>query len=680
MPQAQTSQTSPTASFLAVDFGNVHTRVVLVDVVEGHYRLVARGMSQTTLGYPFNDVAVGLERIIKGVDKRTGRHLLDETGELIIPQDSNRRGVDYFLATASAGRPLRAVVVGVLPDVSLASALRAIAGTYIEPVATFHIKDEIDEQTRLNMMLDSLPDLVFVTGGTDGGATEGIKAIVQTIKLAFQILDPTRRPLLLYAGNRDLVDWMRESFDGITTIFIADNIRPTMDSEALDAVLSRLAQAYEQHKEQHSAPYRAVSAISTAGIQPTAISYSLITEYLAKSLGHNVLFMDIGSANTTVVGAFNGDIDTSINTMMGLGHSAVSLIEQVGVDAVRAWLPFEISRLELRNYALNKTLRPAVVPMTARDTYIEHGLVRAALCHAIAQARPTWRGVPDAGLLPHIGTILVGGAALTQTGNPALTMQLVADIVQPIGITHIKADTHALIAALGAIARLNTAAVVQLLEGNNLDHLGTLISGTGSLREGKPAVKLKITTQDGEVYNHVINGGEMWLLPLPTGRELALDIRCMRGVHINRQRRIKRTFYGGAGGILFDMRGRPLAVGLDASQRADNMPAWLGQAIGEDIDAIPDEWLEPVEEYEDVTTITIHEEDDEDLREDIEVPATPTRKGRGKRKGEDKPKASAVADALGDDMDGEFARLIEDDDQADDKQADDELDDLRKLM
>src|SRR5262245_33061356 len=113
-------------SILAVDFGSVNTRVLLLDIVDGEYRLVARGGTSTTVGYPLDDVGVGLARILQDTSTATGRTFFDKEGRLIMPETADRAGVDYFVTTASAGRPMRAVLVGLMPDISLNSAIRAM--------------------------------------------------------------------------------------------------------------------------------------------------------------------------------------------------------------------------------------------------------------------------------------------------------------------------------------------------------------------------------------------------------------------------------------------------------------------------------------------------------------------------------------------------------------------------
>ena len=114
-------------SILAADFGSVTTRALLFDRVDGLYRLVAQGRAPTTYGPPGDDLQAGLAAALQMMSESTGRRLLDDDGRLIRPEQADRVGVDYFITTTSAGPPLRAVLVGLYPQVSIAAARRAIA-------------------------------------------------------------------------------------------------------------------------------------------------------------------------------------------------------------------------------------------------------------------------------------------------------------------------------------------------------------------------------------------------------------------------------------------------------------------------------------------------------------------------------------------------------------------------
>ena len=84
-------------SILAVDFGSVNTRALLLDIVDGEYRLVAQGKSRTTIGSPTDDVHVGLSKVLREIAASSGRRFFDDQGELIRPEQVDRVGVDYYL-------------------------------------------------------------------------------------------------------------------------------------------------------------------------------------------------------------------------------------------------------------------------------------------------------------------------------------------------------------------------------------------------------------------------------------------------------------------------------------------------------------------------------------------------------------------------------------------------------
>jgi uncharacterized protein (TIGR01319 family) len=288
-----------TGSILAADFGSTHTRAVLVDTVEGSYRLVARGETRTTDVFPVNDVTVGFDRVLRQISQATGRSFMNENGHLMTPERADRSGVDVFVTTASVGRPLRAVLVGLVPDMSIASALRALSGTYIEVGAILSPNDGRDEEERLNAVLLSYPDVIFITGGTDGGAETAVLRLAEIIHMAVTLLSEEKRPSVIYSGNSDLNDKMLEMFG--ESLLIADNIRPSLEDEHLDPARLQLGKAYDRYKEVHNESFALVGAMSRTGILPTAQSHLVVGEYLGKLYPGGIALVDVGSSASTLV-------------------------------------------------------------------------------------------------------------------------------------------------------------------------------------------------------------------------------------------------------------------------------------------------------------------------------------------------------------------------------------------
>jgi len=89
----------------------VFTKVSLLGLVEGQYRLMARGEAPTTIAPPHEDITRGIIQAINVIEFITGRHFVSE-GRIISPEQPVGDGVDVFIATISAGGPIRLVVLG----------------------------------------------------------------------------------------------------------------------------------------------------------------------------------------------------------------------------------------------------------------------------------------------------------------------------------------------------------------------------------------------------------------------------------------------------------------------------------------------------------------------------------------------------------------------------------------
>jgi len=640
--------TQPIGSILSVDFGSVHTRALLFDMVDGEYRLVARGQSRTTIGFPIDDVNIGVGRILRDISEATGRRFFDKDNMLITPEQADRSGVDYYITTASAGRPVRVVMVGLVPDISIRSALRATSASYVEPVAEIHLDDGFTEEERINQIILSRPDLIFITGGTDGGARSALVELMNVVMVATGLIPQPIRPTILFAGNNKLADNAKEVLGNLTKVLVSPNIRPTEDEEELEPAQILLGQAYDEHKEQHGFSFRNIASMTSSGILPTAQSFATITEFLAESMNINAMAIDIGSATAVFTVSVQKRHNTAIRTDIGMGHSASSLLETIGEDKIAEWLPFYLEYGELRNYVLNKGLRPATIPMDTREMYIEHAMARSAIQYMIEQARVDWDILPTYDDMPHFSLIIGAGSTLTGTGYPALDMMLLVDAIQPEGVTQIKADPYAVIPALGALALREPSAVVQLLDGDLIDHVGTVISVSGKPSPNSWAMRLNITTDDGEEFEHEINGGDVWILPLPANVTLTVDIKLARGLSIGDKRRVKLKLRGGTAGVLFDARGRNLSMGMTVAERAENMTKWFAQVTERDPIDIPENWLIETENPEDIS----------ELEEVVEET-----KGRRRRKKDDKKQEEESIDERMSTITGELPALDLDDEE-----------------
>jgi hypothetical protein len=154
---------------------------------------------------------------------------------------------------------------------------------------------------------------------------------------------------------------------------------------------------------------------------------------------------------------------------------------------------------------------------------------------------------------------------------------MLLDALQPSGITDLALDPHHLLAALGAIAHVNPAAMVQALESETLLSLGTAVSFSGV---GNDGAVIATATIDGN--NIEVKAGSIETLPLPLGQSGELTIRPRAGVDagFGPGRGKKVAVSGGVVGVILDGRGRPLPTFADPARRAEAVQHWFYKLCG----------------------------------------------------------------------------------------------------
>lgn len=557
-------------SILAIDFGSVNTRVVLIDLVNGQYRLVTRTQTSTTVAPPIGDVSLGLSRAIEHLQETVQRQFIDDQGLLIIPEDEGGNGIDQLVATSSASRPLSAVLVGLMPEISIRSALNALTGTYINVSAILSIADQEDEETQINKILQSKPDVVFISGGTDGGNVDAVLDLIRLVSLAVKLVRDDERPIVIYAGNQDLTETVRRSFaDTETYVHIANNIRPTLKDEDLGAVRLYLARGYNDFMSQQAAGFDAVAGYTQTGVIPTAQSISNIVRWLGElpQQRKGVLHLDVGSSTSTLVTSLRQEVNARIHSDIGVGHSILSTVEQIDSGRVSGWLPFPFTQEDLLDYAHNKALLPESIPQTEREMLIEQAIGREIVHTLMAENEDS--------SITYYSPLIVSGAIFTETPHPGITAMLIIDAFEVEDIVDLYIDPFALVPALGAIAYINAKATVQVFENQGVTSLGAAFCATGRPRaQGRrPAMRIAITLTSGRVIHHEMMPGEIWAAPISPGQQANVDVRLGRGLRINGKRRIKKQVVSGTAGLIFDARGRPLNF-VPLKQRPETFSNW----------------------------------------------------------------------------------------------------------
>ncbi|MBN1202917.1 MAG: glutamate mutase L [Anaerolineae bacterium] len=549
-------------SVLIADIGSVHTRLVLIDQVEGQYRLVASTRTRTTTAPPLANVNLCLERAAQQITDRIGRDLLSaDADHLFIMPEQNGHGVDEFLATSSAGRPMRVFLVGLTPEISLASARRTLAGSYVEITDTLCPDDLRSQEEQINAILQGDPNLILIVGGTDDGAEETLLELVDTVKLALSLIMRGQIPAVLFAGNQALKARVKQALGPITEVFTSKNVRPSLHDEQLFPAQIELALTYDDYQGKQSSRFRDVGRQSQIGVVPTTQGYISTIRYLSEigQQGIGPLCVDIGSANSVIGAGVRKEPHFAARTDVGIGHNMPGALNAITPNEVLRWLPFDISADDLWDYAYSKQLYPTTVPGTPEDLMIEQAFAREIVRLLVREARADW-GLGQDELLPPFQPIIAAGAVLTEAQHPGISAMILLDALQPANIAELYLDPHNLISSLGVAAYVKPLITVQTLETGGLINLGMAFCPLGRARYGQDAIYAHIRQPDGSVINHTVRGGEIWMAPILPGTPVEIQVKLRRGLSINGKRRIRQRVTAGSAGIVFDARSRPLAL------------------------------------------------------------------------------------------------------------------------
>ena len=573
-PQVETYE-----SFLVADCGSTHTTVVLFDMVAGAYRLIARAAVPTTAHGPWFDVAQGVQQAISRISEITGRKLLSEQGRLIRPVRADGSGVDHFAAVASAAQPLDVLLVGLFDQVSITSARKALRAIYHHEKDRLTLSDQRPPHEQVGAVVQSQPDLILITGGTEGGAEDRLLQVVESVGLGVSVMSDSKVPEVIFAGNFRLRERVQAMLGEYANVQMADNVRPTLETEQLDDAVRLITALYEDLKINNLSGVQELRDWSSYPILPPAHAFIRICSYFAALQKQTVLGVDLGSNSVSLVLAEPEQAQVSIHSELGMGLPVSQLLNKVSVDEVRQWVPMEVSAAETADFIFNKSLHPFTVPTTEKMMQLEQAVARTAIrCAALQTGHELrWPILGEQPTPPPFGLLLARGSTLANAPRPGQIMLMLLDALQPTGIFSIALDRYGVLPALGALAAHQPLAVIQTLEAGVLSDLGWVIAPTGKGQLGKKAMDISIESErisfEGE-----IEFGKIEIFPIAPGKSAKVTVKPTSRFDIGfgPGQGKKMTLTGGlVGGLVIDARGRPFTLPRDVADRRSLMRKWL---------------------------------------------------------------------------------------------------------
>ena len=574
-------------SIIILDCGSTTTRAVLIDLVDGRYRFIARGGTFNTRGNPGEDLLIGVREAIRQIENITGRTFLDDKGEFISPDRADGRGADALLIVANAAKPLRLMLAGLSDQVSLASARRATrsAHAFIEHTVSPSRHSEQSEESpiedQLGLIARTQPEAIVLTGGIDGGPAAPIEDLAALVTLGCSLIDHSSKPQIVYAGNAAIREQIVRIVGDVASLTIVDNVRPNLDTENIESLNTALDDLYRQKMRSTLPGFQTITNWSGTRVLTSLQALGYVMKYLSHmwGKGHNVLGVDIGGSMTTAAFVVSDEFNLVNRPDLGVSHNVNRVISETGIGNITRWLPIEMDEETARDRLLNKAVRGNSLPQTLEDLYLEQSVAREALRLTLEEGRKYWRQANTQPFGPEFEVIVGSGGILAHVPQHGQSALILLDAIQPGGITTLWLDATSLAVPVGALATLHPLAATHVMEGDAFLNLGTAICPVGTAgRAGEVVMRVTITYSDGRTLDVEIANGTLEAIPLPLGEEASLEVRPLKGFDVGagpgKKRKLKRLV-GGMMGLIIDARGRPLVLPTSPEERCAKLRQWF---------------------------------------------------------------------------------------------------------
>lgn len=585
---------------LATDCGSTTTKAILIEKVDGHYRQTYRGEAPTTVEAPAADVTIGVSNAATEVGELAGRRLVDDEGKIIRPA-RGKEGCDIYISTSSAGGGLQMMVAGVVREMTAASAKRAALGAGAIVMDTIASNDKRLPHQQIQRIRELRPDMILISGGTDGGTTTHVVQLAELIAPARpqpRFGGAYKMPVI-YAGNKEAAPLVATTLQDGVALSIVPNLRPVLERENLGPARDAIHDLFLEHVMAHAPGYDKLISWADAPIMPTPAAVGNILQTIAERQGISAVGVDIGGATTDVFSVFSGPegqpvFNRTVSANLGMSYSISNVCAEATMARVLRWVHLSMDERELRNRVKNKMIRPTTIPQTLEALVFEQAVAREALRLAYLQHKEfatTLKGVQQQRTVGDVFSQDVGGqtivdnmkldlivgsgGVLSHAPRMEQTAAMMIDAFEPEGVTALAKDSIFMMPHLGVLAQVHPRAALEVFERDCLISLGVCVAAKGTGKVGKPCFKYELrggVTESGEM-----NCGDLRLIRMPHDATAEIHLEPARGFDLGAGpgKPVDRTIRGGVVGIVLDARGRPLMLPEDDATRRESMQRWL---------------------------------------------------------------------------------------------------------
>ena len=577
---------------LATDCGSTTTKAILIENINGEYRLTHRGEAPTTVEAPFEDVTRGVLNSIIELEELSGRTILD--GEKIITSEvTGRNGVDIYISTSSAGGGLQMMVAGVVKNMTGESAQRAALGAGSIVMDIIASNDGRKYHEKVKRIRELRPDMVLLSGGVDGGTKTHVVELAEILSAANPKprLGNNYKLPIIYAGNKEARKEINKRLIDKTDLKMVENIRPTLDVENLQPSRDKIHDLFMEHVMAQAPGYDKLTKWTDCPIMPTPGAVGEIIKKISEKDNISVVGVDIGGATTDVFSVFDGQFNRTVSANYGMSYSICNVLADAGIENVSRWIFQDLDENNLTNRIANKMIRPTTIPQTLEDLTIEQAIAREALRLSFDQHKKfavSLKGIQQERTisdtfeqkmtgetlvdLSKLDMIVGSGGVLSHAPRREQAFRMLVDSFLPEDITQVAVDSIFMMPQLGVLSSIHEKAAIEVFNKDCLVRLGSCIAPIGNANYGDTIMDYSLNIS-GNIKQGTLKMGELLLIPADFNAH-QIEINCHKNFTINDENQFSGTIFGGDVGILLDGRGRAFNLTLKTENRLDLIKSW----------------------------------------------------------------------------------------------------------
>lgn len=369
------------AEIVVYDVGSTYTKVASFAIENRTFRFLGRGQSETTT----NDIQVGVSN---------AEEQLLQCGVRVAA------GTKRYSSCSAAGG-LRMVALGYMPRVTVKAAYEVAmtAGARVMQVVS---ADEPIEFRR-EVLSEIYPDIILLSGGTDGGDEEN------AIENANMIVDLKLDATVIVACNKFVQKTVAEHFDrgGIRYVRVP-NILPTIHELNVKPAREVIHEEFTKQITHAKGLLAFRDTLVDRQVIPTPGAVFLAAELLAKGtydkegIG-DLIVVDVGGATTDIHSVLpelenlsieerglviNNEKQFSYRTVegnLGLRVSATGILEAVGPNAVLRVMDnrYNLVTEDVLEFARKLEDDPSFIPQNDKELSLDRALATCAINTAL---------------------------------------------------------------------------------------------------------------------------------------------------------------------------------------------------------------------------------------------------------------------------------------------------------